>query len=91
MGADGYKSLYRGNWKKNAKCFFDHLGGEIGLKFLVVARFTMGNLPLGDGSHIYHLYRGWVQELMERKLIKTRKYFFDHLDGEIGLKFLVLA
>ena len=31
--------------KKNGKWFFDHLGGEIGLKFLVVAQFTMGNLP----------------------------------------------
>ena len=31
--------------KKNRKCFFDHLGGGIGLKFLVVAQFTMGNLP----------------------------------------------
>ena len=29
---------------KNRKCFFDHLGGWIGLEFLVVAWFTMGNL-----------------------------------------------
>ena len=79
---------------KNGKCFFDHLGGGIGLKFLVVARFTMGNLQWGDGSHISHLYSWW--DLMDTRAYiegfgKNGKCFFDHLGDGIGLKFLVVA
>ena len=52
--ADGSRGSIK-KIRKNGNGSFDHLGGQMVLKFFVVAQSTVENLQLGDGSGNYDL------------------------------------
>ena len=70
------QELMKRKWIRKQKMLFLPSGWLTWAEIFVVAWFTMENLLWDDGSHIYLLYRGWIQELMERKWIKNQKIIF---------------